>query len=183
MSNRVAVWIGAAGAVALALLSGCTAHINGTGDRGTLAIQDNAVRIRVPGKPSAYVHADGELVIAGHTVTLTPADRALAQQYYEHALGISTAGEATGQAGGQLGVQIVGSLFAALWQDNSAVIDRTAHRGSARVSADVRSLCSQMAGLVSTQKALVAAVPAFAPYSIIRERDVRHCFRGAEHKD
>ena len=183
MNNRVAVWMGAAGAVALAVLSGCTAHINTMGDRGTLSIKDNAVRIRVPGKPSAYVDADGGLVIGGQAVTLTPAERALTEDYYGHALGMSNAGAATGEAGGRLGVDIVGSLFTALWQDDSSVIDRTAHRGSARVKADVRTLCTQMDGLVGTQKKLAAVLPAFAPYNIIRERDVRHCFQGAEHKD
>ena len=179
MNRRIALLIGALLLPTLAALSGCTEHISTSSRHGTFAIEGTAVRISAPGVADAYVYASGRLVIARHTVALSSAEQTVAQQYYLHALGISAAGVAAGQAGGRLGVDVVGSLFSALWQDNSSVIKRTAHRGSAKVRADVRSLCAQMAQLAAAQNALAADVAAFAPYRIVRRSDVAQCLRGA----
>jgi hypothetical protein len=179
MNHRIALLIGVLLLPTLTVLAGCTEHISTTSRHGTFAIEGTAVRISTPGESDAYVHASGRLVVAGHTLTLTPSEQTLAQQYYQHALGISAAGAAVGEAGGQLGVDVVGSLFSALWQGDSSVIKRTAHRGSAKVRADVRSLCEQMAQLAAAQNALAAAVAAFAPYRIVRRSDVAQCLRGA----
>jgi hypothetical protein len=178
MNHRVSPLIGAALLPALAALCGCTNHISTSNRRGTFAIKGTAVRITVPGESNAYVHASGRLIIARRAVALTPSEQTLAQQYYQHARGISAAGVAAGEAGGQLGVDVVGSLFSALWQDNSSVIERTAHQGSAKVRSDVRALCEQMAQLAAAQNALAAAVVAFAPYRIVHRSDVARCMRG-----
>ena len=180
MNRRIVLLIGAALLPALVALSGCTEHVSSSNGRGTFAIDGSAVRISVPGDATAYVHSSGRLVIGGRTIALTPSEQTLAQQYYQHALDISAAGTATGEAGSRLGVDIVGSLFSALWQDDSAVIRRTAHQGSAKVRSDVRALCSQLGQLATVQNALAAAVAAFAPYRIVRHRDVEQCIRGAE---
>jgi hypothetical protein len=168
------------GAVLLIGLSGCTEHISTSSGRGTFTIAGSAVRISVPGRSDAYVHSSGRVMIGGRAIALTPPEQTLARQYYQHALGISAAGAATGKAGGRLGVDIVGSLFSALWQGDSAVIRRTAQQGSARVRSDVRALCGQMAQLAAAQNALAAAVTAFAPYRIVRHRDIEQCIHGAE---
>ena len=180
MNRRIVLLIGAALLPALAALSGCTEHISTSSARGTFAIEGTAVRISVPDEPHADVHSSGRLVIGGRTIAVTPSEQTLGQQYYQHALGISGAGTATGEAGGRLGVDIVGSLFSALWHGDSAVIRRTAHQGSAKVRSDARALCGQMAQLATAQNALAAAVSAFAPYRIVRHRDVEQCIRGTK---
>ncbi|MGC8518092.1 MAG: hypothetical protein ACP5P4_06125 [Steroidobacteraceae bacterium] len=180
MNLRVVLLIGSALLPALAALSGCTEHISTSSRRGSFTIEGTAVRISVPGESNAYVHASGRLVIARRTVALTPSEQTLTQQYYLHALGISAAGAAAGEAGGRLGVDVVGSLFSALWNGDSSIIKRTARRGSTRVRSDVRALCGQMARLRAAQNALAVAVAAFAPYRIVRRSDVAQCLRGAK---
>ena len=180
MNRRIGLLIGAVLLPGLAALSGCSEHISTSSGRGTFAIEGTAVRISVPDEPHADVHSSGRLVIGGRTIALTPSEQMLAREYYQHALGISAAGAATGKAGGRLGVDIVGSLFSALWHGDSAVIQRTAHQGSAKVRSDVRALCGQMAELATAQNALAAAVSAFAPYRIVRHHDVEQCIRGAK---
>ena len=180
MNHRVTAWRGALGLLALATLTACSVRVADTGSRGTLTIAANEVRISVPGAPQAYVQSGGGLVIGQRTVTLTPAQQKLAQRYYRYALGITAAGQATGEAGGHLGIAIVGSLFSALWHDNSAIINRTAHAGAAKVRANVQTLCAQMAGLETVQNMLAASQPSFTPYRIIRQKDVTQCFKGSE---
>ncbi len=179
MKRRLPVGILVAGALALGALAACTSHLNGSG-HGTLAIAGHEVRITVPGAPKAYVQSGGGLVIGGRMVPLTPAEQTHARLYYQYARGIVAAGEATGEAGGKLGAAVVGSLFSALWHDNSAIVNRTAQAGAAKVRAHVQTLCAQLAGLETEQNALAAALPAFARYRVIRQSDVAQCIKGAE---
>lgn len=178
MNRRRPVWMGAMLALALGALSACSPHVATLSGRGSLRITGQEVRISVSDAPTAYVQSGGGLVIGARTVPLTPGEQTLARLYYHYAIGVRAAGEATGKAGGRLGVAIVGSLFSALWHDNSSVINRTAHAGAATVTASARKLCAQLAGLESVQNTLAAAQPAFAPYRVIRHRDVSHCFTG-----
>lgn len=178
MNCRVPVWIAAA--VTLGTLAGCTARVADVSGHGSLTIAANEVRISVPDAPKAYVQSGGGLVIGGRTVVLTPAEQTLARRYYRYALGITTAGKATGVAGGRLGIAIIGSLFSALWHDDSSIIDRTAHAGAANVKTHVRALCTQLAKFEAAQNALAAAQPAFAPYRVVRGSDVSHCIQGAD---
>lgn len=167
------------GMLAIGLLAACTQHAQ-LSAHGSLRVVDNEVRITVPGAPDAYVQSGGGLAIGSSTLALTPAEQTLAQRYYQDASGLGAAGKATGEAGGRMGIAIIGSLFSALWHDDSSIIDRTAHRGAAGIKSDVQGLCEQLSGLRSTQDALASALPAFAPYRVIRAHDVSECFRGAE---
>ncbi len=179
MKRRLLVQILVAGALALGAVAACTPHITSNG-HGRLAIAGHEVRITVPGAPEAYVQSGGGLVIGERTLPLTPAEQTRARLYYQYARGIVAAGEATGEAGSKLGVAVVGSLFSALWHDNSAIVNRTAHAGAAKVQEHVQALCTQLAGLESEQNALAAALPAFARYRVIRQSDVAQCIKGAE---
>ncbi len=182
MNRRLTVGIVAACALALGVLTGCTAHVSSDSGHGTLSIAANEVRISVPGAAKAYVQSGGGLVIGRRTVPLSPAGQELARRYYRYALGVMAAGVATGKAGGRLGVDIVGSLFSALWHGDSSIIKHTAHSGAAKVRANVQVLCTDLAGLETAQNALAADQPAFAPYRVIRKSQIKECLKGA-HRD
>lgn len=164
-------------ALPLMALASC-GHIDQSPGHGSISIASNAVRICVRGAPRATIERDGSLLIGRRTVALSPVEQTLARRYYQDVLHISAAGEATGEAGGKLGVSVVGSLFSALWHDNSSIIRRTAKHGAARVTADARALCAQLARLETLQNTLASDQPAFAPYRLVRHRDVTRCLNG-----
>jgi hypothetical protein len=164
-------------ALPLMTLAAC-GHTDETVGRGSLSIASGAVHISVRGAPKATIKSDGGLLIGRRIVPLNPAEQALARHYYQDALAIGAAGKATGEAGGKLGISVVGSLFSAMWHDNSAIIKRTAKQGAAGVAADVRTLCAHLAGLEAAQNTLAADQPAFAPYRIIRHKNVTDCRKG-----
>ncbi len=180
MNRHSSARITIAGMLAAGLLAACTQHAQMSA-HGSLRVVDNEVRITVPGAPTAYVQSGGGVAIGSRTLALTAAEQTLAQQYYQYASGLGSAGKATGEAGGRMGIAVIGSLFSALWHDDSSIIDRTAHQGAASIKTHVQGLCAQLSGLRSTQDALASALPAFAPYRIIRANDVAECFQGAEH--
>ena len=164
-------------ALPLVALAACS-HTDEVVGHGSLSITSDAVNISVSGAPKATIDSNGTLRIGQRTVPLSAADQTLARDYYQDVLRISTAGKATGKAGGKLGVSVVGSLFSALWHDNSSIIKRTAKQGAARVTADIRTLCAHLADLETAQNTLAADQPAFAPYRIVRHKDVTDCRKG-----
>lgn len=179
MNRHSSARIGIAGALAIGLLAACTQHAQ-KDSHGALSVASNEVRITVPGAPTAYVQSGGGVVIGSSTLSLTAAEQTLAQRYYQYASGLGAAGNATGETGGRMGIAIIGSFFSALWHDDSSIIDRTAHQGAASIKTHIQGLCAQLSGLRTTQDALAAALAAFAPYRVIRARDVTECLRDAE---
>ncbi len=149
--------------------------------RGSIELRHHVVRITARGKPDAEILRDGDLVIDGDPVALTAAQRALTVRYYLDAHTLAASGEAVGKAGGWLALKVVGSLFSALWHDNSAIVDRTAHSQQMRLKAHLKDLCARMSEVRTVQDRLAAAQPAFAPYAYLRRSDVRKCLKGAGH--
>lgn len=180
MNRRIPLWTWIATVLAVATLTTACGQVAKTHHHGSLSIAHNQVRISVPNAPAAYVQSGGGLVIGTRTVRLTPAEQRLARRYYRDTLGITAAGAATGKAGGELGLSIIGSMFSALWHDNASIIKHTARSGAAKVHAHVAALCEQLADLHNVQNALAAALPAFAPYRVIGPAEVRHCRQDAE---
>jgi HAE1 family hydrophobic/amphiphilic exporter-1 len=164
-------------ALPLMALASCS-HTAVTASHGSISIAANAVRISVRGAPRATIESDGSLLIGRRAVALSPAEQRLARRYYRDVLQISAASETTAEAGGKLGVSVFDSLFSALWRDNSAIIKHTAKHGAARVTADARTLCAHLARLETLQNTLGADQPAFAPYRIVRHKDVTGCLSG-----
>ncbi len=175
MNRRL--WIFICSALPVVALAACSRR-NIDGRHGALALGAQAVHISTRGAPRATIDRNGTLLIGGQAIALTPAEQQLARHYYRDARRISSAGAATGKAGGKLGVTIVGSLFSALWHDDSSIVKRRAKQGSAQISADIHALCAHLGDLRSVQNALAAAQPAFAPYRIIHRDAVAKCVHG-----
>ncbi len=179
MNRTVAVWtLGAATLLAGALAAG---HASELADRrGAIDLRHHEVRISVRGEPHADIRRNGDLVIGGHPIALSAPQRLLTLRYYRDAHGLANAGITVGKAGGWLAFKVIGSMFSALWHDDSAIIDHTAHTQAARLKGRVEALCTQMSALESTQDQLAAAQPAFAPYAYIRKSDVSECLKDAK---
>ena len=163
----------------LALLSACSrqAPLDGS---GSILVTDHAVRISVSGAPTASVQSSGDIAIGSHPVPLTAPQQALAQHYYQDAVRLEAAGESTGKAGGRAVVSMLGSLGSALWHDDASTVNRAAHQDAANIKARVSALCGRMSALRGAQNALIAVLPAFAPYRVIHAHQVAHCLRGVE---
>lgn len=163
--------------VPLVALASCV-RVNGGSGVGSLSLAANNVRISVRGTPDATIESDGRLMIRGQAVPLSAPEQTLAREYYRRARDVINASKATGEAGGRMGLRIIGSLFSALWHDNSAIIDHTAHAQAANVKTHLGALCAQLKALEAAQDELAAEQPAFAGYRVIRNREVTQCVKG-----
>ncbi len=148
---------------------------------GSIELRHHAVRICARGEPRADILRNGNLLIGGNPVALTPAQRILTLRYYLDAHTVAAAGAAVGKAGGGMGLKVIGSLFSALWHDNSAIVDHTTRSQQRRLEARLKDLCARMSALRAVQDRLAAAQSAFAPYAYLRRSDVRDCLKGISH--
>lgn len=176
MNRRLPVLLTAV--LTLAALASC-GYTNDNASHGSLSIRGNAVHISVRDAPPASIQSDGNLLIGGRAVTQNAAERALARRYYQDVLGVTAAGRASGEAGAKLGGEVLGSIFSALWNDDSSIIKRTANSGAAGLKAHVEALCARLQALDAAQNALAARQPAFMPYRVVRHKDVTGCLKGA----
>ena len=137
------------------------------------------ILIRTRSGDTAEILRDGDLRIAGRAVTLTPAQRALTTRYFTQAQVALFDGVRTGIAGARMAGSVIGSLFSALFHDNSRIINHTAHAQTVTLDRHVARLCAEIGAIRSTQDQLVARLPAFAPYAVIDRRSVKSCWVNA----
>ncbi|THD12171.1 hypothetical protein B1806_01070 [Metallibacterium scheffleri] len=160
-------------------LSACGGDARINLDGQTIHVHADRVSIRDRGGDMAEIEANGALRIAGESVALTSAQRMLTTRYFTQAQVIVFDGKQTGWAGAHMAGSVVGSLFSALFHDDSRIINDTAHAQAARLDGQVDRLCGAIGAIRATQDQLVARLPAFAPYAAIDPRSVKSCFVNA----
>ena len=160
-------------------LSACGSGASINMDGQTIDMHAERISIRDHAGDTAEIDANGALRIAGETVSLTPAQRVLTTRYFTQAQIAMFDGEQTGWAGAHMAGSVIGSLFSALFHDDSRIIGDTAHVQATNLDRHVDRLCAEIGAIRATQDQLVARLPAFAPYAAIDPRSVKSCFVNA----
>lgn len=145
-----------------AMLGACSPGINGIGQR--ITFDSAGMVVHATGHPDAHVDRDGELRIAGKPVATTPGQRELLQHYYQQARAMMESGKVVGKQGAALGLHAIGDAFASFVHGGTTVADRQLDAQSRKIEDAALALCADARALGTTQKAIAAAIPAFAPY-------------------
>jgi hypothetical protein len=163
-------------ALAAALLGGCQpATTVNTDDGQTLSILGKTLTISAAGLPKAEITAAGDFSIDGKPVQVTAAQRALLVSYYQQLSGIGAAGLATGKEGAALAGKAVGTAIKGVLTGSPDNIESQVDAAAKKVEAEAMKICDRLAGLHTAQEALVAQLPAFAPYGGLTLEDVADC--------
>lgn len=149
-----------------ATLAACSPSING-GFSHRITFDRTGMVVHAFGKPDAHVGTDGSLAIGDRTIAVTPAQRALLQQYYQQAGATIRAGEQVGVAGAKLGKNVVGNLIHSIFHGNSAAAEKQLETQSDKIQAAASGLCTNLNAMNATHKAISAQIPKFAPYAAI----------------
>ena len=166
-------------ATVLAVSASACSFDNSDGSIGRLIhVHDGQVTIRGRNDTSAHIKADGDLRIAGKTVALTPAQRALTAQYYAQVQATLHDGMETGKAGAAMAASVIGTVFSGLARGDTRDIDRKANAQAAKIKGHVARICDDMQAIQATQNQLAAQLSAFAPYTVIDDQRVGECRSG-----
>jgi hypothetical protein len=153
-----------AGAVLIAaMLAACSPGINTFGN--SITFDSNGIVVHAAGHPSAHVDRNGVLSIDGKVIAVTPEQRQLLQRYYQQAHATMESGKAMGKQGVQVATHSIGAAIRSIFQGNSSSLDERMDAQSQHIEAAATKLCADVKALRTTQNAIAAELPAFAPYA------------------
>lgn len=148
-------------------------------DAGHFGIRDRTYTLNALGAPSAKIGPDGALTIGGKTLELTPRQRELAQAYHAEVGGIANDGIDIGKQGLALAGRALKESLQGLLSGRPETIAPNLEAEGQRIKSEALGICERLVRLRSAQDALAAAVPEFAPYAQLGEKEIELCRSGA----
>lgn len=127
--------------------------------------------------PKAEITPQGDLLIEGTPVPITPAQRQQLLDYRTQMIALAEAGMEIGRQGAEIaGDAVSGALGAALSGEQAQqAFERQMEAKGQALETQARALCARLPALQARQQALAAALPAFRPYARITQADIDDC--------
>jgi hypothetical protein len=142
-------------------------HVNGNDDNARAA--DRA-------RPKGEITPEGDFLIAGEAVAITPAQRALLLQHRARIIEIAEAGMEIGIQGADLAAKATAEALKGVFSGRSEQeIERRVEAEAESIKAAALELCERLPALYRSQQALAAALPEFRPYATMTEDDLDDC--------
>jgi len=133
--------------------------------------------------PRAEISPQGDLLIGGKPVAVTPQQRALLLEYRARLVDVVEQGMQIGTQGADLASHAVGDALSAAFSGKSHqhVHDELEAR-AAGIRQAAAKLCERLPDMLAAQQKLASAMPAFRPYATMSEEDIDRCRRDAAKK-
>lgn len=130
--------------------------------------------------PKAEITPQGDFLVAGKAVPLTPAQRTEMLAYRQQIVGIARQGVEIGKQGASLGMSAAGAAIAGVLAGES---DRQIRQHVEAQASGIREaaakICDRLPAMMTSQRKLAADVPAFKPYASMTPKDIDDCRRNA----
>ena len=133
------------------------------------------------GLPKAEITPQGDLLIEGKAVALTPAQRRQLLDYRGRIIAVAEAGMAIGAKGADLAGEALGGVMTAIFGGKGgeqAFKERMEAEGH-KMEAEALKLCATLPPLLASQQALAGSLPAFKPYATMTQDDIDDCGKEA----
>ena len=130
---------------------------------------------RLEGAPKAAISPQGDLLIDGKAVAVTPAQRAELLRYRGHVVAIAEAGMGIGVQAADLASKAVGEALGAIFSGNEKGVEARIEAEAGKIEAHAMKICAQLPPLLATQQRLAVSLPAFKPYATMTQADIDDC--------
>ncbi len=149
-----------------------------------IGIGGNGVHINVNGHeinspddkaPHAEISPQGDLLVEGKPVDITPAQRKLLLEYRGEIIGVASAGMEIGKQGVDIAGKAVGTAIASIFNGKSDQAEQEMKAQGDKIEAAAMKLCDQLQPMLKTQQDLAASLPAFKPYASMQQSDIDDC--------
>lgn len=128
-----------------------------------------------PSLPKAEITPQGDLLIDGKAVAITPEQRKQLLDYRSNLLGVAEAGMAVGLKGADLaGKALTESLGSILSGDTDGFEKKMEAEGK-KLETDAMQICAHLQPMLVAQNQLAASLPEFKPYATMTQDDVDDC--------
>jgi hypothetical protein len=126
-------------------------------------------------RPKAEITPQGDLLLDGKAVAVTPQQRAMLLEYRGQIIAIADAGMTLGSKGAELAGKAIGESLGALFSGNTDEIEKRVEAEAGKIEAEAKLLCRQLPPMLATQQKLAASLPQFKPYATMTQDDVDDC--------
>lgn len=133
-------------------------------------------------RPNAEITPQGDLLLDGKAVAVTPQQRAMLLEYRGQIIAIANAGMTLGSKGAELAGKAIGESLGALFSGDTDEIEKRVEAEAGKIEAEAKLLCKQMPPMLATQQKLAASLPQFKPYATMTQDDVDDCADDIDHK-
>lgn len=132
-------------------------------------------KLSADGVPRAEITPQGQLLVDGREVDMTPAQRTQLLDYRHQVEAIALAGMDVGVAGANLGVKAAGEALKGVFSGNTDGIEANINAEAEKLKAQANRICDRLPALMAAQQTLAASLPAFAPYATMDQNDIDDC--------
>lgn len=130
--------------------------------------------------PKAEITPQGDLLIEGKPVAISPEQRQLLLEYRGDIIGVVEVGMAMGVKGADLAGQALSETLSGLLSGDTAQIEAKIEAEASKLEAEAVRLCAQLPPMLDTQQRLAASLPAFQPYATMTQEDIDDCGKDGE---
>jgi hypothetical protein len=120
---------------------------------------------RNPNLPSAQITPQGDLLIEGKAVAVTPQQRALLLTYRGQIIDVAEAGMSMGVQGADLAGKAVSEVLGSVFSGKGEDFGKRMEAEGKKLEAQGKQLCAQLEPMRATQQQLAASLPEFMPYA------------------
>lgn len=159
-------------------------HASNLSLNGSLKINGAQVWNTDSSLPKGEISPQGDLLIDGKPVTITPAQRQQLLAYRGDVIRVAEAGMAIGSQGAELASKALGGAVGAIFGGEGAEksLETRMEAEGKKIEAEAMKLCNILPPLLSSQQALAASLPAFQPYATMTRADIDECRKDAAEK-
>jgi hypothetical protein len=130
--------------------------------------------------PHAEITPQGDFLVAGKSVPLTPAQRDEMLAYRAQLVQIAQQGIAIGKQGAKLGVNAAGAAIAGVFSGESEQqVRQRVEAQASGIRQAAAKICDRLPALMASQQKLAGDVPAFKPYADMTQKDIDDCHKDA----
>jgi hypothetical protein len=130
---------------------------------------------RNPNLPHAQITPQGDLLIEGKAVAVTPEQRGLLLTYRQQIINVAEAGMSMGVQGADLAGKAVSEVLGSVFSGKGEDFGRRMEAEGKKLEAQGKLLCAQFEPMRATQQRLAAALPEFKPYATMTADDIEDC--------
>lgn len=123
----------------------------------------------------AEITPQGDLVIDGSKVDVTPEQRALLLEHRARVAAVAEAGMQVGLKGAELATTAMKEAAKGFLTGDSASVEAKIEAEAAKIQGSALQLCQHLPSLLASQQKLAAALPEFRPYATMTLSDVEDC--------
>lgn len=147
------------------------------GDAINININGHKVHAHDSNLPKAQITPQGDLLIDGKPVTVSPEQRRQLLVYRSQIVAVAQAGMEIGSQGADLAGEALSGVAGAIFggEEGTREFEQRMEAEGRKIEAEAMKLCALLPPMLATQQQLAASLPAFKPYARMTQEDIDDC--------